>query len=486
MTATNSERILAQLGGAPSAEWALFDSATTRSIEADAAASLPPGTLMRRAGLAVARFAVAIAPHAKIVWIACGPGNNGGDGFQAAQHLSMMGKRVVVTWTGEANKLPADARAAWQGASDAGIVFACDPPDHYDLCVDAIFGIGSLRPLGGHYRNWVERMNSGAAPVVAIDLPSGLHADTGSGQCAQLKAQYTLCLLTLKPGLFTANGREFCGEIWFNDLGVAPTASPCALLSHTAPRIPRPHNSHKGSYGDVAIIGGCPGMAGASLLAARAALHGGAGRVYVGMLGAPTLQWDDRQPELMFRLPTDLPLDSMTVVAGCGGGDTIGTHLPYILKRARRLVLDADALNAIAQDRNLQDQLGTRGLGTTVLTPHPLEAARLLQLTTGDIQSDRLRWAQALVSKFACTVVLKGSGTVIAGPGTIPRINPTGNARLATAGTGDVLAGLIAAQWTGAQDSFSAACNATLHHGYIADHWPTHSAPTAQDLIRYL
>lgn len=440
---------------------------------------------MQRAGLAVAQFGVAIAPHAKTVWIACGPGNNGGDGLQAAQHLLMMGKRVVVTWTGETNKLPPDARAAWQSASDAGIAFASDPPDHYDLCVDAMFGIGSLRPLGGHYRNWVERMNSGAAPVVAIDLPSGLNADTGAGQCAQLKAQYTLCLLTLKPGLFTADGREYCGEIWFNDLGVAPTASPCAVLSHAVPRTPRPHNSHKGSYGDVAVIGGCPGMAGAALLAARAALHGGAGRVYVGMLDAHTLQWDDRQPELMFRLPRDLQLDSMTVVAGCGGGGTIGTHLPHILKRARWLVLDADALNAIAQDRNLQDLLGARGFGTTVLTPHPLEAARLLQLTTRDIQSDRLRWAQALASKFSCTVVLKGSGTVIAGPGTIPRINPTGNARLATAGTGDVLAGLIAAQWTGAQDSFSAACNATLHHGCIADHWPTRSAPTAQDLIRY-
>jgi hydroxyethylthiazole kinase-like uncharacterized protein yjeF len=227
-------------------------------------------------------------------------------------------------------------------------------------------------------------------------------------------------------------------------------------------------------------------MTGAAVLAARAALHGGAGRVYVGMLDTTVLGLDVCQPELMFRHPSELPLESMTVVAGCGGGDTIHAHLPDILRRSQRLVLDADALNAIAQAASLQNQLAARGADTTVLTPHPLEAARLLQLNTRDIQSDRLAAAQSLANRFACTVVLKGSGTVISAPGAIPHINPTGNARLASAGTGDVLAGLIAARWATEDNATFAACAAVFHHGRIADTWPASAAFTAQDLIQAL
>jgi hydroxyethylthiazole kinase-like uncharacterized protein yjeF len=227
-------------------------------------------------------------------------------------------------------------------------------------------------------------------------------------------------------------------------------------------------------------------MTGAALLAARAALHDGAGRVYVGMLDTTALRLDMCQPELMFRQPSELQLESMTVVAGCGGGDTIRAHLPDILSRSERLVLDADALNAIAQDTVLQDQLAARGSNATVLTPHPLEAARLLQRETRLVQADRLGAAQALADQFACTVVLKGSGTVISAPGVIPHINPTGNARLASAGTGDVLAGLIGARWAAGNEAISAACAAVFHHGRIADTWPANAALTAQDLIQAL
>ena len=485
-TATNSERILGLRGSAPQMARPLFGSATSRAIEASAAALLEPHTLMQRAGLAVAQLAMAVAPHAKVIWIACGPGNNGGDGFEAARYLQLWGKTPIVTSQGDAMNLPADAQTARLGALQAGVVFADTVPQSYDLCIDAVLGIGRIRPPEGRCLAWVEQMNTGATPVIAVDVPSGLDADTGTGQSVYVKAQYTLSLLTLKPGLFTADGREVCGEIWFNSLGVAPSLAPNAMLSGTPASVARAHNTHKGSYGDVAIIGGGPGMTGAAVLAARAALRGGAGRAYVGMLNTTVLGLDVCQPELMFRHPSELPLESMTVVAGCGGGDTMRTHLPDILSRSQRLVLDADALNAIAQDASLQNQLAARSADSTVLTPHPLEAARLLQLDTRGIQSGRLAAAQSLADQFACTVVLKGSGTVIGAPGVIPHINPTGNARLASAGTGDVLAGLIGAMWATEGSAMFAACTAAFHHGYIADTWPANAAFTAQDLIQAL
>lgn len=441
---------------------------------------------MQRAGLAVAQLAMSVAPHARVIWIACGPGNNGGDGFETARYLQQWGKTPVVTSQGSATDLPADAQTARLGALQAGVVFADTVPQSYDLCIDAVLGIGRIRPLDGRYLDWVAQMNTGAAPVIAVDVPSGLDADTGAGSSVYVKAHYTLSLLTLKPGLFTADGREACGEIWFNSLGVAPSLAPNAMLSGTPVFVARAHNTHKGSYGDVAIIGGGPGMTGAAVLAARAALRGGAGRVYVGMLDITTLGLDACQPELMFRQPSELPLESMTVVAGCGGGDSIRTHLPDILSRSERLVLDADALNAIAQDASLQNRLTARGADTTVLTPHPLEAARLLQRDTRGIQSDRLAAAQSLANRFTCTVVLKGSGTVISAPGDVPHINPTGNARLASAGTGDVLAGLIAARWATEDSATFAACAAVYRHGHIADTWPANAAFTAQDLIQAL
>lgn len=455
-------------------------------MEVAATALLGPHTLMQRAGLAVAQLAMAVAPHSRVIWIACGPANNGGDGFEAARHLQHWGKTPVVTYLGDAANLPADAKAAQLGALQAGVAFVEAIPATWDLCIDALFGIGTLRPLEGQYKEWVERMNSGTARVIAVDVPSGLDADTGTCQPVHVKAHFTLSMLTLKPGLFTADGREACGEIWFNSLGVKPAFPPCALLSAAPRPIPRAHNTHKGSYGDIAVIGGSPGMTGAALLAARAALHGGAGRVYVYLLDASARQMDAVHPELMFRQLSELQLESMTVVAGCGGGDAIQTHLPDILTRSNRLVLDADALNAIAGDASLRNQLAARDAGTTVLTPHPLEAARLLRLTTHEVQTDRLGAAQSLANQFACTVVLKGSGTVIAAPITVAHINPSGNARLATAGTGDVLAGLIGARCAIGDDAFSAACTAVFHHGHVADSWQAQTTLTARDLVQAL
>ena len=480
----------------------LHSVAATRQIEQQASACLPPHTLMRRAGLSVARLALALAPHARCIWVACGPGNNGGDGFEAALHLHQWGKTVCVTWTGlpiGKADLPPDAKAARARALAAGVPMANAPPPDFDLCIDALLGIGAtldpIRSGSDLMLRWLGLMQASKAPCLAVDVPTGLGADTGVASATQLiaaiasrtsaKSFFTLSLLTLKPGLFTHHGRDSAGEVWFDDLGVTPQETvPCALLlgadrAQQQPRARAAHASHKGSFGDVAVVGGQSGdgaathMTGAALLAARAALHAGAGRVFVALLGNAGPKVDPLQPELMFRAPDALDLAHQVVVCGCGGGESVKTVIPDILKKAMRLVLDADALNAIAGDPQLQRLLAARHQAgcSTVLTPHPLEAARLAGLTAVQIQANRLAAAQVLAERFQCVVVLKGSGTVVAAPSQQTVINSTGNALLATAGTGDVLAGMVGAGMASGQSDFEAACSAVFTHGMAADTW---------------
>ncbi len=479
----------------PAVAWPLFNIEATRKIEQLALASLPAHTLMQRAGLATARLALALAPHARRIWIAAGPGNNGGDGLEAAVHLHAWGKTVVVTWLGTSEGAGADAAASWRRALDAGVTFAPSPPDDCDLCIDALLGIGAARAPAGRMAQWITHMQDTGAPILAIDVPTGLNADTGHASETCVAATAALCMLTLKPGLFTAMGRDAAAQVWLDDLRVdlqgdshAAVAVPSAMLAG-AP-LPRAlaHASHKGSYGDVAIVGGAPGMAGAALLAASAALHSGAGRVYVALLDDAALSVVGTQPELMARQIDDLNLQRTAIVCGCGGGDAVRAHLPLLLSAATSLVLDADGLNSIAGDTQLQIQLRARATRKwrTVLTPHPLEAARLLHLTSGQVQQDRLAAACRLAQEFQCTVVLKGSGTVIAAPMQLPVINPTGNARLATAGTGDVLAGAIGAGLAAGLPAFQAACEAAYRHGLCADQWPADQSFTASDLARSL
>lgn len=483
----------------PGRAWPLFDVDATRRIEQAAAAGLPPHTLMQRAGLAVARLALALAPHARLVWVACGPGNNGGDGLEAAAWLRQWGKAVVVTWLGDESRAPADALASLAGARAAGVAFADEPPPAADLIIDALLGIGAQRPLDGRAARWsaqmARRRTQAGVPVLAVDLPSGLDADTGHGVSVQ--ASHTLALLTLKPGLFTAQGRDAAGEVWLDDLGLShlepqetqetqeTREMQVARLSPAPPGRTRPHDSHKGSWGDVAVVGGAPGMTGAALLAASAALHAGAGRVFVGLLDGGSLGVDPQRPELMFRPVDTLDFTALHLACGCGGGDAVRAVLPRALSTAASLVLDADALNAIAQDAGLASLLAARAARAerpTVLTPHPLEAARLLGTPAAAVQSDRLEAARLLVERFGCVVVLKGSGSVVAGPGALPCINPTGNARLATAGTGDVLAGMVAAGMASGLPAFEAAADAVFAHGAAADEWPPGQALTARAL----
>lgn len=463
----------------------------TRRLEQGSASGLPAHTLMQRAGLALARLALALAPHAKTIWLACGPGNNGGDGLEAAMHLRLWGKQAVVTWLGTPASAPADAALSYQRACQVGVTFSETPPAQFELCIDALFGIGAAHKPQGRMSEWLTLINSGASPVLAVDVPSGLDASTGDAPSWAVRAQHTLSLLTLKPGLFTAMGRDHAGEVWFDSLATeSETASATAtayLCGAPKPSL-RLHDSHKGRYGDVAVIAGAPGMTGAALLAASAALHAGAGRVLVGLLDGGSITVSPEQPELMFRAMDSLALQSMTVVCGCGGGDAIRGPLARILATSPRVVMDADALNALAGDAQLETLLRARAQRerATVLTPHPLEAARLLGATAAQVQHDRLDAAWQLAQRFGCTVVLKGSGTVIASPGQIPAINPTGNARLATAGTGDVLAGLIGARMAAGMPAFQAAGEAVYEHGWAADHWPSDQALTAGALARSL
>lgn len=493
---------------------ALFDTQATRRIEQTMAAQLPPHTLMQRAGRAVAQLALAIAPHARNAWVVCGAGNNGGDGLEAACHLQQAGRTVTVTWLGSPDTVPPDARASYQRAMAAGVGFADGPPPGMgpdDVCVDALLGIGlasSSKPREPNpvVQRLLAQLHAAPAPVICVDTPSGLSADTGqfapgleppAGPAASQR--HTLALLTLKPGLFTGTGRDAAGQVWLDDLGAdLSQTEPCAWLSAPPHAVRRAHASHKGSYGDVAIVGGeglharGMGMTGAALLAASAALHGGAGRVMVALLDGGDLSVDASQPECMLRRFDVLPLDQGAVVCGCGGGEAVRAVLDQVLAQARRLVLDADALNAVAGDPSLATALRARaGRGWhTVLTPHPLEAARLAGLKTHDVQADRLAAATVLARQFDCTVVLKGSGSIIAAPGRTPRINPTGNARLATGGTGDVLAGLLGARLAAAADmpeaAFDAAVDACWLHGRVADQWPPDSGLTASALARRL
>lgn len=507
----------------------LHDVAGTRRIEQAAAQRLPPHTLMQRAGLAVARLALAKVPHARRIWIACGPGNNGGDGLEAAMHLRQMGKHVTVTWLGSPGHGPDDAQASWARACAHGVAVATQPPADWDLCIDALLGIGARRAPQGEMAAWIAHMHTRAAPVLAVDLPSGLLADTGNlptpnaihsiannadGLCR--KADFTLCFLTLRPGLFTAMGKDMAGEVWLDTLERPGDPAAAANVDDAHPIVPcaqrlgapslriRAHATHKGSFGDVAIIGGAPGMTGAAWLAATGALHAGAGRVFVGLLDPGGGGGSPPQPALMTRRTDELlqapVLEQGVVVCGCGGGPAIAALLPDVLGRARGLVLDADALNAIAGSAALQSLLQDRAKAgfDTVLTPHPLEAARLLGTSVRQVQADRLQTAQQLSRRYACVAVLKGSGTVIAAPGCLTGINPTGNARLATAGTGDVLAGAIGAamsvnrtlgQHAHRADMpalFNAVAAAVYQHGEIADQWPAATTLTADQLARHL
>ncbi len=490
----------------PNLAWPVLRPAQVRQLE-PALQALSTTPLMQNAGLACARLALAIAPHARRFWVAAGPGNNGGDGLEAALHLHRWGKEVVVSHLAPLAPGPSDAQAALRRAQQAGVHIRNEVPaewlqhmDARDLCIDALLGIGATRPLSPTLRDWILALHCCPGLVLAIDVPTGLDPQSGQwlgcekGEAVAVHADHTLSLITLQSGLLMGHGRDVSGQIWLETLGYTPGRQkmpPLAWLNRTDDPKPKLHASHKGSHGDVVVIGGEAlaetglGMTGAAILAATAALHSGAGRVILSLLSGYAS--DSAPPDVMQRAWSELDLEKLHVVCGCGGGSAVMAVLAEVLQRSGQLVLDADALNALALDPAMQGALSHRGNAQpTVLTPHPLEAARLLNTSTAQVQNDRLKAAQELAERFQCCVVLKGSGTVIAAPSLTPRINITGNGRLAIGGTGDVLAGQVGARMAQGLSAFDAACTAVAQHGQMADDWPQDTALTAGRLAQGL
>jgi hydroxyethylthiazole kinase-like uncharacterized protein yjeF len=318
-------------------------------------------------------------------------------------------------------------------------------------------------------------------PVLAIDVPSGMCADTGRILGVAVCATRTLTFIAGKPGLYTLDGPDHCGELVVDAIGIDVGTPEGQLVEpelFSSSLRPRKRNTHKGDFGSVGIIGGAPGMAGAALLAGRAALQLGAGRVYVGML--ERLPVDPQQPELMLR-GADQTLAHATVLA-VGPGLGQSTEAIDVLRRALEtplpMVLDADALNLLAAHPVLLAKVSRGGMecpawGTarpaTIVTPHPAEAARLLGTTTDAVQADRIAAALELARRCNAHVVLKGCGSVVATPNGKWFINTTGNAGLASGGSGDVLTGMIAALLAQHWPATEATLAAVHLHGAAAD-----------------
>jgi hydroxyethylthiazole kinase-like uncharacterized protein yjeF len=459
----------------------VYRTAEIRDIEIKALAGLQPPGLMERAGLAAAQIARdLVGDRGRGVLIVAGPGNNGGDAFVVARQLKSWWFKVSVVFAGDAAKLSADAKAAYSAWRDnGGDTIERIPSDQcWDLVIDGLFGIGLQRDLTGKHAELIAAINALGTSVLAIDVPSGLDADTGRIMGCAVRATHTVTFIGLKPGLLTLDGPDHCGQIHLCTLELDAAALHAmhgavigsAVIATALPA--RRANSHKGDYGSLGILGGAPGMVGAALLAGRAALNLGAGRVYVGLLAADSAGYDPMQPELMLRAVYEvLKLGHLNCLAvGPGLGQTTDAHqvLTAALRSKLPLVIDADALNLIAADAELQ-QLVTQRAAPTLLTPHPAEAARLLASTTAKVQADRIAAACAIATRYRSSIALKGAGSICALPDGKWFINTSGNPGMASAGMGDVLTGIIAALLAQGADSKSALLAGVNLHGAAAD-----------------
>lgn len=461
----------------------IYGTAGIREIERAARTPEHGPGLMERAGRASAELARELAGDGGAILVLAGPGNNGGDALVAARYLKQWFYRVDVVFAGAAAQLPPDAAAAlnaWQAAGGACLQ-TLPEAGGWSLVIDGLFGIGLARPLESPYAEWVARVNALGIPVLALDVPSGLNTDSGEALGPTIRADHTITFLSLKPGLLTADGPDYCGQLHLRTLEVtAPLYHAAAawlldqnLIAGLLP--PRPLNSHKGSFGGVGILGGAESMAGAPLLAGRAALKLGAGRVYVSHLDEDAPAFDPQQPELMLRPPARLfelaePGALSCIVAGPGLGRSAaaGDWLAQALRAERPLVLDADALNLIGASPELQALTQQRG-AATLMTPHPAEAARLVGAATRDVLYQRVEVASMIAARFNAFVALKGVGTVCAMPNGTYFINSSGNPGLASAGTGDVLSGFVAALIAQGLQARDALLMAVYLHGAAAD-----------------
>jgi hydroxyethylthiazole kinase-like uncharacterized protein yjeF len=455
----------------------IYSAGAVRELEARAGTT----NLMERAGEAAAELARSLCGDtAKAVLVLAGPGNNGGDAFEVAARLKRGFFRVSVVFAGERDKVPGDARAAlekWEAAG--GTLLEAIPAEaRFDLAIDGLFGIGLKRPLAGRHAALVARINASGVPILSLDVPSGIDADTGAVMGCAVRASHTLTFIAYKPGQLTLDGPDHCGELTLDTLGLDPAAllePEGALLDADvlgAAVARRPRNFHKGQAGSVGVLGGAAGMVGAAVIAGRAALRCGAGRVYLGLLTPRPPGVDYAHPELMLRKPAALfekgLVDALVAGPGMGKTDSAKNALRAALAAAVPLLLDADALNLIAASRPLAAAAGKRA-AATLMTPHPAEAARLLGETTSGVQADRVAAARTIARRYNSLVLLKGNGSVIAEPGGRFWINPSGNPGMASAGMGDALAGIVAALCAQGAAPLPALLAGTYLHGAAAD-----------------
>lgn len=437
--------------------------------------------LMERAGAALAAAAAQMATdHGRPIVVLAGPGNNGGDGFVAARLLRQQFHAVTVVFHDDAGRLPKAAAAAHAALlAQGGTTLTEPPPGMPGLVIDALFGIGITRPLAPRHAQLVAWANRCGAPLLACDIPTGLNADTGIATAPAIRADATLTFLGLKPGLLTAGGPDLCGVIHCDALGIDALMNDArgtqlrwtavaAMLPDTLRRVAR--NVHKGTFGTLAVIGGAEGMLGAPLLAARAALRLGAGKVQVGFAAASFLPVDMTCPELMLR-DAAAAFDGATAIVigpGLGTGTQARALLAQALVANVPITCDADALNLLATDSGARSAMSSR-TAATLVTPHPAEAARLLHIDTAAITHDRLTSALTLAQRLRAHVVVKGAGSVLAHPDGRWDINSTGSAALASAGTGDVLSGMAGALLAQRVDPAWALRIAVCLHGAAAD-----------------
>ncbi|MEP7205769.1 MAG: NAD(P)H-hydrate dehydratase [Casimicrobiaceae bacterium] len=459
----------------------ILRAADLRSVEAEFGCS--GASLMERAGLAAAEVARTLAHGAGSVLVLAGPGNNGGDALVVARHLRAWFFDVTVVFAGDPSCLPGDAVAAHTAFRDAGGALCADlPPQwHGALIVDGLFGIGLTRPIGAPYAGWIAWANASGIPILALDLPSGLDADRGHAIGPVIAARATSTFIALKPGLVTGAGIDHAGMLYVHDLGLGAavrTRDPGhwltwpGLAQHLpAPLQRRQKNVHKGTFGTLGIIGGGEGMIGAPLLAGRAALRTGAGRVRVGYAARAHPAADFNALELMVttaKAVLDAGADVLVVGPGLGATAVTAALLRRALAADVPLVLDADALNLVAKDPGLRRRLTDRR-SATLLTPHPAEAARLCGTDTTSIQADRLAVCLELARTLGAHVVLKGAGSVVASPEGRWAINASGNPGLSAAGSGDVLAGMAGALLAQGLAPHDALRYAVCLHGAAAD-----------------
>jgi ADP-dependent NAD(P)H-hydrate dehydratase / NAD(P)H-hydrate epimerase len=466
---------------------AIYTTAEIREIERLATELPDRPALMEKAGLSAAKVArdkLLTHDRAKVLVLA-GPGNNGGDAFVVARHLLAWWFEVTLVFTGEHSTLSSDAQRTLDAWLAAGGKITDRIPENkkWDAVIDGLFGIGldrrQGRDLQGKYLALVNAINSLNLPVLALDIPSGLGSDTGRVHGAAIRAAMTVTFIGLKPGLLTHYGPGYCGEIFVRDLGLdvfslkrPGTWAMNRVYARELLPPPRPSSSHKGMFGSIGIIGGSQGMVGAALLAGTAALKLGAGRVYLGLIADNAPGVDGTQPELMLRPVQELfkldHLNCMIIGPGLGIGIDACFWLSCALESDLPLVLDADALNLIATRPRVANLLRTRK-ASSVLTPHPAEAARLLNTDTSTIQNDRMAAAASLAEVFNCCAVLKGVGSISAAPGGKRYINASGNPGLSTAGTGDILSGITGAFLAQGLEAENALLLAVYLHGAAAD-----------------